>query len=210
VILQVLRGVHADPCDRLSPIVLLEDLDTAPFDYLKTIPDLSVGNEFEAWIGDLPGSGAHAEATTEAPTCAELWPWSETTEAFTAIPRGTDVRLLTFYFDGQQLLFTVFGEDRIPDRRATIDELINSFRFAPSPRASVSGTIRVLLEMPFRFTLPDGMSLTAALLSRTRALASGRYQDCAAWSSRSLANRQRMAIPMTIRCRYPRTPSCPT
>ena len=91
LIAQVTGGGRTDPCDSSSTALTIEAGAQPVIDYLKTVPDLTVTDESEITIGSLPAAQARVTAGTETPTCEEIWPWMEKTEAFTALPRETTV-----------------------------------------------------------------------------------------------------------------------
>jgi hypothetical protein len=129
IIVQAIGGGRVDPCDEESARLPIASGAQAVIDYLSTVPDLTVTAESAATVGDLPAVQARVTAATESPTCQDIWPWVEATEAFSAIPRDIVVRLVAVDV-GQHVVFTIFGEDENPGWTEMAEELIDSFRFA--------------------------------------------------------------------------------
>jgi len=136
VIVQAIGGGRVDPCDEESAPLPISSGPQSVIDYLRTVPDLTVTAESAATVGDLPAVQARVTAATDSPTCQDIWPWVEATEAFSDIPRETVVRIVAFDV-GEHVVFTIFGEDENPGWAEMAQELIDSFRFeAPLPERS--------------------------------------------------------------------------
>jgi hypothetical protein len=132
VIVQAIGSGRTDPCDSASGELPIAAGAQAVIDYLKTVPDLTVTDESVATVGDLPAVQARVTAGTDVPTCEDIWPWMEDTEAFTAIPRDLVVRMVAVDVGGSHVVFTIFGEDGNPSWGELADQLIDSFRFETS------------------------------------------------------------------------------
>ena len=129
IIIQAIGGGRVNPCDEESARLPIASGPQAVIDYLATVPDLTVTAEAPATVGDLPAVQAQVRASTTPPTCQEVWPWVEATEAFTDIPRDVVVRMVAVDV-GEHVVFTIFGEDENPGWAEMAEELIDSFRFA--------------------------------------------------------------------------------
>jgi hypothetical protein len=129
VIVQAIGSGRVEPCDEESAPLPISSGAQPVIDYLRTVPDLTVTAVSAATVGDLPAVQARVTASTDSPTCQDIWPWVEATEAFTDIPRDMVVRVVAVDV-GQHIVFTIFGEDENPGWAEMAEELIDSFRFA--------------------------------------------------------------------------------
>lgn len=153
VIVQAIAGGRIDPCDPESAYFRIGRGPQAVFDYLKTVPDLTVTDESPASVGDLPAFQAHVTAATETPTCEVIRPWVESTEAFTDIPRFLVVRMIAVDVQGEHVAFTVFGESSNPGWPEMSEELIDSFTFG-TPDVVELDLIRSRLPGPEEWSSP--------------------------------------------------------
>jgi len=133
VIVQAIGGGRVNPCDPESPYLPLSAGSQAVIDYLKTVPDMTVTDDSETFVGELPAFQARVTARTGTPRCRDIRPWVEATEDFTDIPRHLGVRIVALDV-GEHITFTVFGEASNPGWSEMADELIDSFRFGTPDR----------------------------------------------------------------------------
>ena len=129
VIVEATGGGREDPCSATSAALSLGDGGQSVFDYLQTVSDLAVSNVASTTVGSLPAVEGNVVATTETSTCDEIRLWMNDSSPFTEIPRGVTVRMVAADVGGEHVVFTVYGENDDPGRRALVDELINSFEF---------------------------------------------------------------------------------
>jgi hypothetical protein len=133
LIVQAIRSRPADPCDQASKVLpFVPRASLSVFDYLRTIPGVSVTNETSTTVDFSPARQATVVATPDA-DCPEIWAWAETTEPFIA---GTVLRLVAFEVSSQRVVVTVFGEPENPTWPDLADGILASLRFqrgTPSP-----------------------------------------------------------------------------
>jgi hypothetical protein len=132
VIVQAIGGGRVDPCDEESAPLAISSGPQPVIDYLRAVPDLTVTAESAATVGDLPAVQARVTAGIDSPTCQDIWPWVEATEAFSDIPRDLVVRIVAVDLGearARHVVFTIFGEDENPGWAEMAEELIDSFRF---------------------------------------------------------------------------------
>ena len=186
VIIQAIGGGRIDPCDPVSGKLDLELSPNAPIEYLETVPDLTVTDIVETSVGELPAVQARVTSGTDSPECSEIWPWVEDTEAFTAIPRNTTVRLISTHFDREPIVLTVFGEDDNTGWTEVADEFIASLRFEPSQHPMVTGQVQVRepFAVPFEYAVPAGHELrVAGADGNIYALTNGGFEPYPAWGA---------------------------
>lgn len=164
--MQAIGGGRVDPCDRESAALELGAGPQAVVDYLKTVPDLTLGEESETFVGRLPAVEARITARTDSSTCDEIWLWVEQTEALTAIPHELVVRVVAMDVGTEHVVLTVFGEDENAGWTDIAYQLISSLRFGFRPTSSVGGpSVADAFLRPFEFTPPPGSQMVVTRAS---------------------------------------------
>ena len=125
LIVQAIGGGRIDPCDEASDPLALDDGPDAVFDYLATIPALTITDDLATTVD---GRRARQATVTAAETdgCPNLHIWAEEGEPFIT---GTSLRLVAMDVEGEHIVVTTFGEPYIPGWPALADHIIGSIRF---------------------------------------------------------------------------------
>jgi len=132
LIVRAIGGGHVDPCDRASAPLALDRGPEAVFEYLATIPEMTIRDELATTVDGRPARQATVTAA-ETKACPELHVWAEEGEPFIT---GTSLRLIAIDVDGEPMVVTTYGEPYIPEWPALADHIIGSIRFGylpPSP-----------------------------------------------------------------------------
>ena len=129
LIVQAIGGGHVDPCDRASAPLPLDRGPEAVFDYLASIPELTITDISATTVDGKPARQATVTAT-ETDSCPELHVWAEEGEPFIA---GPILRLIAIDVDGEHMVVTIFGEPDIPEWPALADYIVGSIRFGYLP-----------------------------------------------------------------------------
>lgn len=132
LIVQAIGGGRTDPCDEASDVLTLDRGPESVFDYLATIPALTITDELATTVDGRP---ARQATVTAAATdgCPELHVWAEEGESFIT---DTSLRLVAVDVEGEHIVVTTFGEPDIPEWPALADHIVGSIRFGylfPSP-----------------------------------------------------------------------------
>jgi hypothetical protein len=127
LIVQSVRGGRTDQCDGESASLELKPGPQGIFEYLATIPELTVTDVTATTVDGRPARQATVRAT-ETADCPELHVWAEEGEPFIT---GTDLRLIAFEVDGEPIVVTIYGESGNPQWPAMADEFLASLRFQP-------------------------------------------------------------------------------
>jgi len=130
LIAELIGGGRADPCAGTSGPVILSGGPEAVMAYLRSIADLEVGPSSSVTVDGRPGVQVSMTIGPATPGCDELYLWSSNSEPYTAIPRGMQLRLIAVDVGGEHLVLTSYGEPQNASWRATVDQLVASFRFA--------------------------------------------------------------------------------
>jgi len=135
LIIQPVGGARSDPCDAASAAsVPLEPGLDAVFDYLATIPQLTITELPDTTVDGRRARQARVTAGPGTTACPDLWVWPEDTEPFIS---ETDLRLIAVDVDGEHLVVTIYGESGNPEWPGLADEFVSSIRFvsltSPSP-----------------------------------------------------------------------------
>ena len=125
LIIQAIGGGRVDPCDRASASLPLDRGPEAVFDYLGSIPELTITDVSATTVDGRPARQATVTAT-ETDACPELHVWAEEGEQFIA---GPILRLIAVDVDGEHMVVTIFGESDVPEWPALADYIVGSIRF---------------------------------------------------------------------------------
>lgn len=126
LIMQAVGGGRSDPCDAASAVVPLEPGAEAVFDYLATIPQLTITDVRDATLDGRPARQATVTSEEGPAACPDLFIWSDAAESFVS------GRLIVADVDGQNVVVTIFGESGNPEWPVMADEFLASIRFEPS------------------------------------------------------------------------------
>jgi hypothetical protein len=127
-IVQAVGGGRSNPCDAASAVVPLEPGADAVFDYLATIPQLTITDLSDATLDGRPARQATVTSGERPAACPELYVWSDSAESFIT---GTELRLVVADVDGENVVVTIYGESGNPQWPAMADEFLASMRFEP-------------------------------------------------------------------------------
>ena len=133
LVVQSVRGGRTDHCDADSASLALQPGPEGTFEYLATIPELTVTDVTATTVDGRPARQATVRAA-ETADCPQLHIWADEGEPFIT---GIDLRLIAFEVDGEPIVVTIFGEPDNPEWPALADEFVSSVRFvspaSPSP-----------------------------------------------------------------------------
>ena len=126
LIVQAVGGGRVDPCDPASAKSTLDRGPEAVFDYMASIPELTITDMSAVTVDGRPARQATVTAT-ETEACPELHVWAEEGEPFIT---GHTLRLIAVDVDGEHMVVTIFGEPDIPEWPALADYIVGSIRFS--------------------------------------------------------------------------------
>jgi hypothetical protein len=126
LIAQAIGGGRVDRCDAASAPLTLRRGPEAVFDYLASIPELTVTDQSDVTVDGRPARQATVTAA-ETEACPALHVWAEEGEPFIG---GTSLRLVAVDVDGEHIVLTTYGEPYIPEWPALADHIIGSIRFS--------------------------------------------------------------------------------
>ena len=105
LIVQAIDGGRSDPCDGASDPLTLDRGPEAVFDYLATIPALTITDEMASSVDGRPARQATVTAA-ETDGCPALHVWAEEGEPFITGPR---LRLIAVDVEGEPIVVTILG-----------------------------------------------------------------------------------------------------
>jgi hypothetical protein len=126
LIVQAVGGGRVDPCDGASAPLAIESSPQAVFDYLATIPELTVTESSATTVDGKPALQARVTAAAGRADCPELHVWREEGEPFIS---EHDLRLIAVDVDGEPIVITIFGEPDEPTWPALADQIVESISF---------------------------------------------------------------------------------
>ena len=126
LIVQAIGGGRVDPCDPASAPLILDRGPEAVFEYLASIPELTITDVSAVTVDGSPARQATVTAA-ETDACPELHVWAEEGEPFIT---GISLRLIAVDVDGEHMVVTIFGEPDIPEWPALADYIVGSIRFS--------------------------------------------------------------------------------
>lgn len=132
LLVQAIGGGRVDPCDAASAPLALERGPGAVFDYLETIPRLTITDAVATTVGERPAREATVTAV-ESDECPSLHVWAAEGEPFIT---GTSLRLIAVDVDGHHIVLTTYGEAYVPEWPALAEYIIGSIDWGyriPSP-----------------------------------------------------------------------------
>jgi hypothetical protein len=130
LIAQAVGGGRADRCDAASAVLEIDPGPRAVFDYLATIPQLTITNESPTAVDGRPAVQATVAAADGTADCPELHVWTEEGEPFIT---QSDVRLIAVDVDGEPVVVTIYGETGNPEWPALADQIVESIDFQSAP-----------------------------------------------------------------------------
>jgi hypothetical protein len=126
LIVQAIGGGRVDRCDADSAPVELGAGPQAVFDYLASIPELTVTETSATTVDGRPALQARVTAAAGTSACPALHVWREEGEPFIT---EHDLRLIAVDVDGEPIVITIFGEANEPTWPALADQIVESFDF---------------------------------------------------------------------------------
>ena len=128
LIIQAVGEGRNDPCDPQSAPVALGRGAGALFDYLATIPQLTITDVSDTTLAGWPARQARVRGEAGTAGCSELSVWADATEPFIT---GIDLRVIAADVDGQHVVVTIFGERENPEWPEMADRFLSSMQWGP-------------------------------------------------------------------------------